>query len=107
MTQFAEHKIPPFHVQIHYMHRYLNDPSRVLEDVHSPEEAANLILTTLDSYNMPHSLSREAIIGAIPQKRRVRDKALEWRLNEGTKEEVQIIIDDFRPIQKRGKKENE
>src|SRR3712207_5787188 len=106
MSEFLEDKIPPFHVQVHYMHRYLNDPSRVLEDVHSPEEAADLILTTLDSYNMAHSLTREAIIEAIPQKRHVRDKAIEWRLHVGTKEEVQIIVDDFRPIHKRGKKEN-
>ncbi len=105
MTQFLEDTIPPFQVLIHYMHRYLNDPSRVIEYVHSPEQAADLILATLASYNMPHSLTREAILEAIPQKRRVRDKAIEWRLNEGTKEEVQIIIDDFRPIQKRGKKQ--
>jgi len=104
MTHFSEDNIPPFHLQVHYMHRYLNDPSRVIEYVHSPEQAAELILTTLASYNMPHSLSREAILGAIPQKRRVRDKAIMWRLNEGTKEEVQIIIDDFRPIQKKRKK---
>ena len=105
MSQFTENKIPPFHVQIHYMHRYLNDPSRVLEYVHSPEEAADLILTTLASYDMAHSLSRETIIGAIPLKRRVRDKSIEWRLHEGTKEEVQIIIDDFRPTHKKGKKQ--
>ena len=106
MSEFSEEKIPPFHVQVHYMHRYLNDPSRVLEYVDSPQEAADLILTTLESYNMAHSLSRKAIIGAFPQKRRVKDKSIEWRLQEGTKDEVQILIDDFRPIQKRGKKEN-
>lgn len=96
MKEIDEKDFPPFQVAVHYMHKVLSDPSRVLQYVNSPDEAADLILSTLHSYGLPHNLERETILAAIPKKKFRIAKTIKWAFHEGTQDHIEAEIYDLR-----------
>lgn len=98
MKEFDEKDFPPFQVAVHYMHKLLTDPSRVLEYVNSPEEAADLILCTLQSYayGLPHDLDKDTILAAIPKKKFRNAKTIKWVFYESTRDHIEAEIYDLR-----------
>ncbi len=103
MKEFDEKDYPPFQVAVHYMHKLLSDPSRVLEYVNSPDEAADLILSTLQSYGLPHDLDKDSILAAIPKKKFRNAKTIKWVFNEGTRDHIEAEIYDLRFFNKSNK----